>query len=101
MTFKPNDPCHEHGYCMVCSNDPILCKLVRLEMTNNVIIRSFHFICIKNSLFIFQVQKMSFFMKQLPKIILMIEPTQFIKLQEHFVYTITLIVYPKNCSMYF
>jgi hypothetical protein len=34
---------------------------VRLGIAKNVFIGSFHFICTKNSFFIFQVQNMSFY----------------------------------------
>jgi hypothetical protein len=55
MTFKPNDQYHENEHGIVFLNDSILCKLVRLGMTNNVVIGSFYFLCTKNSVSIFRV----------------------------------------------
>jgi hypothetical protein len=53
LFFLPNYQCYGHNHGIVCSNDPILCKSVRLGMTNNVAEGSFHFFCTKNSFFIF------------------------------------------------
>jgi hypothetical protein len=64
------------------------------QMTNNVNIGIFYFPCTKNIFSIFPMQTTSFFVKQLSKIILMIEQTQFIKILEHFKCTITIVVEP-------
>jgi hypothetical protein len=53
LSFKLNDRCHGHNHGIVCSNDPILCKSVRLGMTNNVAEGSFQFLCTKKSFFYF------------------------------------------------
>jgi hypothetical protein len=52
-SFKLNDRCHGHSHGIVCSNDPILCKTIRLRIKNNVAEESFHFLCTKNSFFSF------------------------------------------------
>jgi hypothetical protein len=57
-----------HNHSIVCSNDPILCTCVHIEMVNNVDLGSFNFLCTKNSFFIFLMLKKGYFVKHLPKI---------------------------------
>jgi hypothetical protein len=54
LTFNLNNRCHGHNHGIVCSNDPILCKCVRLGMTNNVDEGSFSFYLHKKVIFYFQ-----------------------------------------------
>ena len=68
MAFRANDQCYGHIHCIVSSNDLILRTNMHLETTNNVAEESFYFPCIKIIFFIFGVQKMSFFVKHIPKI---------------------------------
>jgi hypothetical protein len=68
---------------IVCSNDPILCKSVRLGMANNVAEGSFHFFCTKNSFFILCVTQIDVLVKELPKFNLKIGPKQSQKILEH------------------
>jgi hypothetical protein len=74
LTFKPSDQCYGHNHDIVCSNDPILRKSVRLGMTNNIAEGSFHFFCTKNSFFIFCVTQIDVLVKELPKFNLKIGP---------------------------
>jgi hypothetical protein len=53
LTSKPNYQYYGHNHDIVCSNDHILCKCVRLGMEKNVFEGSFHFLCTKNSFFNF------------------------------------------------
>jgi hypothetical protein len=53
---------------IVLSNNPILCTYVPLGITNNIHFVCFPFIGIKCLFFIFLAQKISFFVKHLPKI---------------------------------
>jgi hypothetical protein len=66
--FQAKWASYGHNQGIIYLTDPILCTYVYLGMTNNVDLESFNFYCIKNSFFIFLVQKMGFFMKRLPKI---------------------------------
>jgi hypothetical protein len=50
---------------------------MHLWMANNIDFGSFNFHCIKKLFFIFLVQKMSFFVKRLPKICYKNRPTKF------------------------
>jgi hypothetical protein len=93
MTFKPNDQRHDHNHSIVCLNDPIFCNHIRLGMTNNVDVGSFHFRCTKNSFSIFQVQKKwVIFAKHVPNFTFIIIPTHSSKLLDYFVCTIHLFV---------
>jgi hypothetical protein len=83
LTFKSNYQCYGHNYDIVCSNDPILCKSVRLGMTNNVAEGSFHFFYTKNSFFNFWATQINFLVKELPKFNLKIGPKQSQKILEH------------------
>jgi hypothetical protein len=89
LTFKLNDRCHGHNHGIVCSNNSIFCKIVRLGMTNNVDEGSFHFICTKKSFFLFsESHKSMLFVKELPKFNLKIGPKQFPKILYHLGFTI-------------
>jgi hypothetical protein len=68
MAFKPNKLDRDQNHGMVCSNDPILCKSVRLGMLNIVYFGCLSFLRIKSSFSILQVLKMGFFVKQQPNI---------------------------------
>jgi hypothetical protein len=83
LTFKLNDQCHDHNHGIVYSNDLVLCKSVRLGMTNNVAEESFHFLYTKNSFSIFWVAKMSAFVKQLPKFTMITGATLCLKILYH------------------
>ena len=62
--------------------------MVHVGMTNNVDEGSFHLPCMKNSLFIFQVPEMSFFVKDLPYICFKIGPNHFSNILGHISCTI-------------
>jgi hypothetical protein len=64
-----------HG--IVCSNNPILCTCVHLDMANKVALGSINFLCTKKSFFIFLMLKMGYFVKHLPKISLKNGPINF------------------------
>jgi hypothetical protein len=76
------------NYNIVCSNDPILCICVPLEMANNVYFWCFPFLGIKSSFFIFLAPKMGFFVKHLPNICFKNVPTHFYKILYHILCTI-------------
>jgi hypothetical protein len=66
--FKAKWASYGHNHGIVCSTDPISCICVYIGMTNNVDLGSFNFRCTKKSVFIFLAQKLSFFVKRLPKV---------------------------------
>jgi hypothetical protein len=101
LTFKSNYQCYSHNHDIVCSNDPILCKSVRLGMTNNVAEGSFHFFCTKNSIFIFWVTQIDVLVKELPKFNLKIGPKQSQKILEHLRFKIQHLVEQKTIYRYF
>jgi hypothetical protein len=81
--FKQNYQFYGHNNDINCSNDPIVCRSVRLEMTNNVAEGSFHFLSMKNSFFIYRVPQIDVFVKDLPKHNVNIVPKQSPKIVDH------------------
>jgi hypothetical protein len=61
LTFKKNGESYGYIYVIVCLNDPILRKCVRLVIGKNVDIESFYCLCRKNLFHIFGVPKRVFF----------------------------------------
>ena len=68
---------------LVCLNETVLSTGVRIGMANNVVSSRVHFLCTKNTLFIFRTLKMCDFMKQLPPHYFIIAPAQFSKILGH------------------
>ena len=85
--FKANDGCYGHFHGIVYLNDPILCTSVHLGVANNVAEESFSFLCTKKSFLTFRVQKMGFFVKDLPNICSKIEPKHLNKILDHMLCT--------------
>jgi hypothetical protein len=81
------DQCHVHNQ--------ILFKGLRLGMANNVTKETFHFFIQEILIFHFWVPKREFFVKEIPKTTLVITPTHFIKLLDHIISTIHLLVDPR------
>jgi hypothetical protein len=101
QTFKRNYQCYSHNHGIVYSNDHILCKCVRLRMTNNVPEGSFYFFCTKNLFFIFWVTQIGVFVKELPKFNFKIGPKQSQKILEHLGFKIQHLVGQKIIYRYF
>jgi hypothetical protein len=101
LTFKSNYQCYSYNHDIVCSNDPILCKSVRLRMTNNVAEGSFYFFCTKNLFFIFWVTQVDVLLKELPKFNLKIRPKQSQKILEHLGFIIQHLIEQKTINRYF
>ena len=85
--FSPNDGCYGHFHGIVWLNDLIFCTSVHLGVANNVAEESFYFLCTKKSFLIFRVQKMGFFVKDLPNICSKIEPQLLNKILDHMLFT--------------
>ncbi len=83
MTFRANDECYDRKHDIVCSNDLIFCKSVRIRMANNVAEESFHLFRTKKQFFIFRVPKMGFFAKELQNICFKIGPHNLLKILDH------------------
>ena len=83
MTFRANDEFYDLKHDIVCWNDLIFCKSVRLGMANNVAEKSFHLFRTKKIFFIFWVPKMGFFAKKLQNLCFKIGPHHLIKILDH------------------
>ena len=83
MVLGPNDECYVHIHGIVCLNMPILGTYVYRGTVNNVAEETFHFPFTKKPFFNFQVRKMGFFVKHLPKICCKIGAIQFLKILDH------------------
>ena len=68
IAFRTNEQCCGHFHDIVCPNVPQFGTCVHYGMANNVVEQSFRHVSQKKTLFIFQVFKIAFFVKRLPRV---------------------------------
>ena len=67
IAFRTKEQCFGHFHDIVCPNVPQFGTCVHYGMANNVAEQSFRHVSQKKPLFIFQVLKIAFFVKRLPR----------------------------------
>ena len=89
MAFKRDDKCYWHIHGIVCLNMSIFGTKVHVGTTYNFAEESFNSPYTKKSIFIFRMQKMGYFVKQLPKICRKIGALHYLKILYHIYLQIT------------
>ena len=89
MAIGPNDECYVHIHGIVCLNMLVLGTNMYLGTVNNVVEETFHFLFTKKPFFYFQIQKLGYFVKQLPKICRKIGALHYLKILDHMYLQIT------------
>jgi len=89
ITFKTNEQCFGHIHDIVYRNVPKFGTCVHCGMASNVAEQRFRHVSQKNPLFIFQVLKIAFFVKRLPRVSSKMEPIKIVHIVDIILCTIT------------